>query len=153
MLRKSMMISYHLLLTLSLGACNNGENSLPTTENIETRVPAANQQKPETSNDYQITGSNYSKSDDKFNYNIKYPQISGLSDHDKQKKINSILKDEALKVLKFYENPYASVELNIDYETVLKNTNMLSIQYSGLGSVSNAALPKEFCEYVFEWEI
>lgn len=157
MLRKTIITSLLLLLTLSLGACNKGENRLPTTENIETKAITAvptvekveikntpnNQQESDNSNDinYKITELNDSKSDDKLNYNIKYPQISGLSDNDKQKKINSTLKGEALKVLKYYENPYGSVELNIDYEIVLKNTNILSIQYSGLGSVSNAAHP------------
>jgi hypothetical protein len=145
--KKSILTSLLLLLALSLGACNKGENRLQTMVNIEskapTAIPTAVPQGPDTSNDtnYKITESNDSKSDDKLIYNIKYPQISGLSDNEKQKKINSTLKDEALKVLKYYENPFGSVELNIHYEIVLKNTNILSIQYWGLGSISNAAHP------------
>jgi stress-induced morphogen len=154
MIRKAIITSLLLLLT---GACNTGVNKLPTTGNIETKAPATvpvvekveiksnpeHKQEPDTSNDsnYKITELNESKSDDIIKFNIKYPQISGLSDIVKQKMINSTLKIEAIKVLKYYEDPYGIVELNIDYEIVLKNPNILSIQYSGLGSVSSAAHP------------
>lgn len=154
MLKKAIIITLILLLTITLGACDKGESRLPSTENIEnkahTDMPAVEkteskntQQKSDAKNDvdYKVTGLNYSKSDDKFEYDIKYPQISGLSDTNRQKKINNTLKDEAIKVLKYYEDPYGSVELSIDYKVVLKNTNILSIQYTGVGSVSNAAHP------------
>lgn len=128
MLKKILIVTLFLLLNFSLGACEKVDE---------------NKKKPDTSYDvnYKVTELNYSKSYDKLKYNIKYPQISGLSDSDKQKKINSTLKNEALKVLKYYENPYGSVELSIDYKVILKNQNILSIQYSGVGSVSNAAHP------------
>ncbi|AIQ14915.1 PdaC/SigV domain-containing protein [Paenibacillus durus] len=110
---------------------------------VENTNDPNNQQKLSISNDinYKITEFTDSKSTDKLNYNIKYPQLSGLIDVDKQKKINNTLKDEALKVLKYYEEPYGSVDVNIDYKIVLKTTNILSIQYSGVGYVSNAAHP------------
>lgn len=132
MLKKAIVITIYLFLSLNLLSCNNGEN---------TNNP--NQQKPVTYNNinYEVTELNYTKSDEILKYDITFPQISGLSDNDKQKKINSILEEEALKVLKYYENPYGSVELIIDYKVVLKKENILSIQYSGVGSVSNAAHP------------
>lgn len=152
MLKKAIMIILILLLTITLGACDKDESRLPLTENIEnkahTAVPAVEkteskntQQKPDAKNDidYIVTGLNYSKGDDKLKYDIKYPQISGLSNTDRQKKINKTLKDEAVKVLKYYEDPYGSVEMNIDYKVVAKDTNILSIRYTGVGSVSNAA--------------
>lgn len=154
MLKKLIIATLFLLLILSLEACNKSENRLPTIVNVETKTPTTvdvvkkvedknNQQKPDNLNrvDYKITKLNYSKSYAQLKYNIKYPQISGLSDNDKQKNINRTLKDEALKVSKYYENPYGSVEFDIDYKVALKNPNILSIQYSGVGSVSNAAHP------------
>ena len=93
------------------------------------------------SNDYEVNKFNYSKHDDTLQCDIQYPQISGLKDSEKQENINKILKDETLKVLTYYEDPFGAVELSIDYEIRLKDSRVLSIQYSGLGMVSNAAHP------------
>ena len=154
MSKKAIIITLVLLLAIALGTCGKGESRLPSKKNIEnkahTAVPTVKitdsnntQQKPDVKNgvEYKVTGLNYSKSDDELKYDIKYPQISELSDTDKQKKINNILKDEAIKVLNYYEDSYGSVELKIDYKAVLMNPYILSIQYSGVGSVSNAAHP------------
>ena len=133
-------------LTFSLVGCNSNsdtETTLPVVVNDESNNNPYNQQNLDNTNndDYEVIGLDCSQSNDNLKYNIKYPEISGLSDNDKQTKINSTLKDEALKVLKYYEDPYGSVDLNIDYKLVLKNPNILSIQYSGIGYVSNAAHP------------
>lgn len=154
MIKKAIIVTLFIFFTLNLGACNVGDNKLPSKGNNENRPPMAapivekveskkNQQKIDTKNDadYMITKLNCSKSEDKLKYNIKYPQISRLNDKDKERRINSILKNEALKVLKYYQNSYGSVEINIDYEVVLKKPNILSIQYWGVGNVSNAAHP------------
>lgn len=154
MFKRAIVVALFLLLAFSLAACDKGESKLPSTVNGETQAPTAvpaqekaenknAQQKPDTKNDvdYKVTELICSKSDNAFKYDIKYPQISGLSDQDKQKRINGILKDEALKVLKYYENPFGSVELNINYKVSLKDANVLSIQYSGVGSVDTAAHP------------
>lgn len=71
-------------------------------------------------------------------------KISGsiwLSDNDKQKKINLILKGEALKVLRYYEDSEGFLELDINYKVTLSSAKVLSIQYSGLGDVDTAAHP------------
>jgi hypothetical protein len=125
MFKKAIIVILLILSTLGLGACNKDEQQLNNS----------------TEDDYRVIESNYSKSNDVLKLNIKFPQISGLNDSDKQKKINSTLKDEALKVLKYYEDPYGHVELNINYKIILKDLNILSIQYSGVGYVSNAAHP------------
>lgn len=152
MLKKVIIATLLLSLIFSLVACTTGENRVTTTGTIESKAPTAdkagdqskpnNQEVPNiTEEKYTITKLYYSKSDDKLRCTIKYPEISGLNDIDNQKKINTTLKDEALKVLNYYEDSYGSVELNIDYKIVYMNQNILSIQYSGLGSVSNAAHP------------
>ncbi|WP_372999651.1 DUF4163 domain-containing protein [Lutispora sp.] len=155
MLKNGIIVTLLILLTLSLVACNKSENrSLSTKNEAETLMvdpivekhenennPNNQQKLGNNDNNYIINELNYSKNDDKFKCNIKYPQISGLSDNEKQKKINRTLKNEAIKVINYYENPYGSVELSIDYKVTLKNPNILSVQYSGVGSVSNAAHP------------
>ena len=151
-LKKALILSLLFLLTVSLGACTNGESKLASRGNIENKVSIGekvenknSQQQPDVKNDvdYNVIELDYLENNDKLKYDIKYPQISGLSDTDKQRRINSTLKDEALKVLKYYENPSGSVELRIVYKVVLANPNILSIQYSGSGSVSNAAHPND----------
>lgn len=155
MFRKNiiLILLFLLLFALSLGACNINKSELAVEKNIDTKVPSTctmekvqnntNQQKYDIKKDvdFKLTQVNCSKSDDNIKYEIKYPEISGLNDYVKQKRINSTLKKEALKVLKYYENPYDFVELNIDYKVLMKNLNVLSIQYSGVGSVRNAAHP------------
>lgn len=154
MLRKAFIINLIVVLMITLGACGKGDNGFNSTEDIENKAPTAVTiiEKKDNKNieqitatkkeaNYSVTGLEHSLSDNDLKYEIKYPQISGLSDNDRQKKINNILKDEAIKVLKYYEEPYGSVELSIDYKVVMKNPNVLSIQYTGLGSVSNAAHP------------
>jgi hypothetical protein len=90
---------------------------------------------------YKISEKTYQKRNSKLECKIKYPQIFGLSDHDKQKKINNTLKEEALKALRYYREWEGSLDLDIEYKVVLKKTNVLSIQYSGMGLVSTAAHP------------
>lgn len=155
MAKKVVIAIFLLVLTLSLGACSESENKVQINDNKETKAPTMtpkvddtnepiNQQKQSISNDlnYIITEFTDSKSTDTLNYNIKYPQLSGLSDVDKQKQINNILKDEALKVLKYYEEPYGGfLDVDIEYKITLKTMTILSIQYSGDGYVSHAAHP------------
>lgn len=91
---------------------------------------------------YTVIGRKASQNKDGLSYSIKYPQITGLADREKQKKINKIIKTEALKVLDYYKEPYGTVDVDIDY-TVSSSSDVLSIQYSGLGTVSNAAHPDQ----------
>ncbi|WP_379157924.1 PdaC/SigV domain-containing protein [Paenibacillus sp. sgz5001063] len=150
MKKKVFIAIFIVVLTLCMSACNESDNRVQTNDNKETKAPKVentndpnNQQKLSISNyiDYKITEFTDSKSTDKLNYKIKYPQLFGMSDVDKQNELNNTLKDEALKVLKYYEEPSGFVDINIDYKIVLETRNILSIQYSGVGDVSNAAHP------------
>lgn len=132
-----------------LGSCADGSNELKSgssqqedsikIDNTTISKPNPNESENE---EYSVTGQNALQIDDELSYNINYPQISGLVDIDKQKKINKIIEVEALKVLNYYKNPYGSVDVNIDYKVTLAS-NVLSIQYSGLGMVNNAAHPNK----------
>lgn len=76
-------------------------------------------------------------------YSISYPKLSGLEDYEMQEQINVTIKNEALKVMKYYENLFGSVQVTIDYEVSLASSSFLSIKYIGIGVVSNAAHPNK----------
>lgn len=71
---------------------------------------------------------------------IKYPQITDLDDDDIQKRINEILKAEALSVLGFYEDSN-DVYIDISYKIPWQSQTTLSVQYVGYEDVKGAAYP------------
>jgi len=72
---------------------------------------------------------------------ISYPQISNLSDAEKQKELNEIIKNEALKGNNYYKDVDGKVTIDINYKIVCQEPEFLSIIYSGVGNVSGAAHP------------
>jgi hypothetical protein len=70
---------------------------------------------------------------------INYPQINGLSDINKQSTINKLIKDEAQAYIS--NGVEDNLNLEIDYKITLANANVLSIQYSGLANLEQAAHP------------
>lgn len=72
---------------------------------------------------------------------ISYPQISDLSDAGKQKELNEIIKNEALKGNNYYKDVEGEVTIDINYKIVCQEPELLSIIYSGVGNVSGAAHP------------
>lgn len=75
------------------------------------------------------------------NVTINYPQITNLIDKDKQKLINDVLKNEALKVLNYYKDSTGDVTLDINYIIKYKGNDQLSVQYSGIAYVKGVAHP------------
>jgi hypothetical protein len=73
---------------------------------------------------------------------INYPQIINLSDGDKQKRINNIIKNKAYGYLENdTEEENNEYSLDIDYHVTWKSSNLLSIQYSGYSYYKGAAHP------------
>ncbi|WP_431086151.1 DUF4163 domain-containing protein [Paenibacillus sp. 8b26] len=72
---------------------------------------------------------------------VKYPQITKLKDAEKQKSLNQILKNEVLKGLHEYGDSGSGVHLEIDYETKRQSERFLSVQYTGIRYVKDAAYP------------
>ncbi|WP_223263991.1 DUF4163 domain-containing protein [Paenibacillus sp. IHB B 3084] len=72
---------------------------------------------------------------------IKYPQITKLKDAVKQKSLNQILKTEAVKGLHEYADSDTEVHVEIDYEIKRQSERFLSIQYTGIRYVKDAAYP------------
>ncbi|WP_425448640.1 PdaC/SigV domain-containing protein [Dethiothermospora halolimnae] len=86
---------------------------------------------------YYITNQEYRKN----NIKINYPKITNLNDAKRQNTINTLLKDEALKIIDYYDTIEKKLTLEINYTIKLKTNNLLSIAYSGLGYVKGAAYP------------
>ncbi|EHS55121.1 hypothetical protein WG8_4921 [Paenibacillus sp. Aloe-11] len=86
---------------------------------------------------YELIQEKYSKN----GIDIKYPQITKLEDAAKQKSLNQILKNEALKGLHEYGDSDSGVHLKIDYEIKRQSERFLSIQYTGIRYVKKAAYP------------
>ncbi|ADM72359.2 hypothetical protein PPE_04600 [Paenibacillus polymyxa E681] len=72
---------------------------------------------------------------------IKYPQIIKLKDIAKQKSLNKILKTDALEGLHDYADSNAGVHVEIDYEIKRQSERFLSVQYTGIRYVKDAAYP------------
>ncbi|MDQ0048737.1 hypothetical protein J2T18_003037 [Paenibacillus polymyxa] len=72
---------------------------------------------------------------------IKYPQIIKLKDIAKQKSLNKILKADALEGLQNYADSNSGVHVEIDYEIKRQSERFLSVQYTGIRYVKDAAYP------------
>ncbi|MGG1643152.1 DUF4163 domain-containing protein [Paenibacillus sp. NRS-1782] len=72
---------------------------------------------------------------------IKYPQITKLKDTVKQKSLNQILKTEALKGLREYADSDTEFHVEIDFEIKRQSERFLSVQYTGIRYVKDAAYP------------
>lgn len=157
MSRKFIIIILVISSTLNLIACRSNKSTLKTDSNIIINIDNKNLDNNSIidcygnstinirsdDDSYKILDLTYSKKDSLMNCDIKYPQISGMVNSSKQQKINNILREEAIKGLNYYnyKGREGFLELQIDYKFVLSNKAVLSIQYSGVGYVSNAAHP------------
>lgn len=70
---------------------------------------------------------------------INYPQISGNESN--ASKINELIKNDTLKILKNIEKDFENLETSINFKIEYSGSNILSIQYSGLGTFPNMAHP------------
>lgn len=92
--------------------------------------------------EYDIVSEVYKEEGDAMRVCIEYPQITGLYDEGKQKEVNKLLKDEALKILKYYNDfKEQYLDLNVKYYISLKSEYILSIKYIGLGELEMSPHP------------
>ena len=75
------------------------------------------------------------------NVKINYPQVSNLTDKNKQKIINQTIKNDVLKQLNMYKSYGEGITADINYSIKLNNGKLLSISYSGYTNFKNAAHP------------
>jgi hypothetical protein len=86
---------------------------------------------------YQLTNCVYKNK----NVIIVYPKIVNLKDSYKEKKINELIKFDALNLLNLYKASDKEFNLDINYEIKWKSSNVLSIQYFGMVNFKGAAHP------------
>ena len=145
MLKRSICITITMFSILLLASCGQGKaietngQSLPNNvvEKADENIDHSTKQSNSESITYEIRKETYIDKDIKINY----PQITNLNDSDKQKMVNDLIKNEALKVLNYYPMVDSGLSLEINYEIKRKSANLLSIQYSGVGYVKDAAHP------------
>ncbi len=70
---------------------------------------------------------------------IKYPQITGLSDQEKQEKMNEFIREDAMRDVEDSKTEKATLEVN--YEVSFQGTDLLSIKFIGYSYYPGAAHP------------
>lgn len=126
---KKIYLILAILLIITMSGCSDKNNS-----NVKTNT---DDDKADTSVEYDIVKETFTN--DKII--INYPQISNLNNDDKEKKINELIKVEALKIQEDYEDDISNLDLNLDYEIMYNGSDILSIHYLGLAMIKNAAYP------------
>ncbi|MFL0165687.1 hypothetical protein [Candidatus Clostridium helianthi] len=120
-------------------ANNNVSSESSKIENNKTNGDVAQKaNKSSHQSSYKIISETY---DDNQGTKISYPQITDFNDAEKQKKLNETIKNEALKGNNYYKDVDGKVTIDIKYEIVCQEPEILSIIYSGVGNVSGAAHP------------
>lgn len=125
------MVTFAMLCQLLLLTACSQEKSVTTKVDTEKKAKVNHNQT------YEVTNETYTMDHVK----ITYPKVVNLPDRKKQETINNIIKTEALKVQKLYPNSEPGLNLEINYKLKLKSAKLLSIQYSGIGMVQDAAHP------------
>lgn len=90
---------------------------------------------------YEVLGTVYIETYESSKFRLEYPQISGLGDEAILSNINSIIKEEALKVLTYCNEDLSLTDVNINYHIRRKSPALLSIEYQGTGEVTDIQQP------------
>ena len=89
---------------------------------------------------YDLAKESYNDADK--NIEINYLQITNLNDNNKEKIINTLIKNDAFQMLEDYKSGDVDLTvLEIDNEIKLKSDKIMSIQYSGYANFKNSAHP------------
>jgi hypothetical protein len=75
------------------------------------------------------------------NISIQYPNISDLKDKTKEDQINSLLKSNALEVLKAYTVDSQKDSISIEAKVISADQKRITVLYSGLFNAEGAAHP------------
>ncbi len=72
---------------------------------------------------------------------IRYPQFNRSADSAWEAKINELIRREAMKGADYFEGAEGKVHVEVDYKIALQTQEQLSLIFSGLGYVEDAAYP------------
>ncbi|NOU79773.1 DUF4163 domain-containing protein [Paenibacillus sp. LMG 31459] len=124
-MKKRLIIILPILLTLI---------SCSTKAELNSDI-AKNSNESSIGENYKVESSKYSKN----KINISYPKIVNLANDTSESKINEVIQEGAIRIVKSYSLEKDSLE--IEYRIMLKNNKLLSIQYSGSAFTEGAAYP------------
>lgn len=93
---------------------------------------------------YQIITATYIAFTDTMDIAIRYPQIINLGDDERQKRINELIKEEAIPGQFLNYDDKRLFTLPIDYKITWQSETLLSIKYIGMGYVKGTPHPHHF---------
>lgn len=149
--KKRIFLAVLILFSFTITACGNTKNDNAkfrdsnvinvNGKGINKPAPQRVTKKVVSTNNNEVSYTILTKTYKDKDIVIRYPQIVNLDNTNKQRKINSIIKSEALKVLNYYKGDENNTSLEINYNIKLNNGRLLSIIYSGAGYVKGSAHP------------
>jgi hypothetical protein len=122
MARKIFLIYFSLFLSILLCSCK---------ADIQGEI--------QETNDFSYKISQAEYVDEKIR--VLFPQINGMTDAEKEKTINELIKINALKLLDGYEHISSKISVDVDYNIKYNKEPLLSIQYTGVEYIDGAAYP------------
>lgn len=134
--KKNILLIVGILVSVSLFSllsCQRANDEVPTPSPTAAHTPGASPS-PGTAPDvpaYEVTGDTFTEGD----IVIQYPQIAGLTDTERQDRINALIKDDATAIAE------EGGTVDIAYTVTWTGPNLLSIQYSGLRNIEGSAYP------------
>ncbi|MGH4139903.1 lysozyme inhibitor LprI family protein [Clostridium sp.] len=119
----------------SKGASNKGQQASQeiTNQNAEVSQSANNSDKTNALN-FEIITKTYENKKVKINY----PQITNLSDVNKQKQINDLIKND---ILTYFNVEREDLTIDANYEIKWKSSRLLSIVYKGYSNIKTSMHP------------
>ncbi|HKL80864.1 MAG TPA: DUF4163 domain-containing protein, partial [Mobilitalea sp.] len=138
-MKKFRVLIIMIFVLLSFAACSNQKGKItedevikevsdldatPTPFEEKGSIPDNDPEQGEDDISYEIVDTSFEEGED---IKIKYPQVTGMSDANKQETINELIKQEAMKDVEEYNLEAGALE--ITYEIAWKGDNLLSIKY------------------------
>ncbi|MFF2093857.1 hypothetical protein [Paenibacillus sp. NPDC058174] len=110
-----------VLLIVLLSACGSNKQDLSAAAPIINKMSFSNQQVA-----------------------IQYPEITNLDSPEQARKLNEVLKSDAMQIIDYFGGNEQSNEVNADYVSKLTGDNLISVAYSGSSYVKGGAYPRSF---------
>lgn len=132
--KKIILISL-IALSIFIGGCGSKkqDNNEIINQNPEVSQTANKSDKANTLN-FDIVTKSYANKEVKINY----PQIANLSDVNKQKRINDLIKND---ILTYFNVEREDLTVDANYEIKYKSSGLLSIVYKGYSNLKTSMHP------------
>jgi len=72
---------------------------------------------------------------------VKFPQLSNMTDETKEQRLNKLIKDEALRIIAYYDQNFTNRVIEVEYKVTYQSEDVLSVQYFGYFSAEDVAHP------------